>query len=104
MLSASGANFSLLRSLSHIFKNILGHVIMIGGLGLGLAQILAIIQAAHTVLKVCSAIYMTDIAYKFATAKPPSVAAYAPQCADTFRTAGNRLAQVTLLYHHTVDQ
>jgi threonine/homoserine/homoserine lactone efflux protein len=29
-------------------------------------------QAAHTVLKACSAIYMTYLAYKIAAAKSPS--------------------------------
>lgn len=72
MLFASGANFGLRRSVRHIFGISLGHIIMIGGLSLGLAQVFAVMPAAYTVLKICSAIYMTYLAYKIATAAPPS--------------------------------
>ncbi|MCF6445216.1 LysE family translocator [Nereida sp. MMG025] len=74
MLFASGANFGLRRTVPHILGVSFGHAVMILGLGAGLMQVFAIMPAAHLVLKSGATAYLLWLAYRVATAAPPSTA------------------------------
>ncbi|MGB0660706.1 MAG: LysE family translocator [Mangrovicoccus sp.] len=72
MLLASGANFGLRRSLPLMIGISQGHAFMALILGLGVAQIFALVTGAKLVLTLASILYMLYLAYKIATAAPPS--------------------------------
>jgi threonine/homoserine/homoserine lactone efflux protein len=72
MLMASGANFGLLRTIPHMLGVGLGFIFMATLMGLGLIQIFDVIPGALIVLKGAAALYMAFLAYKIATAAPPT--------------------------------
>jgi len=75
MLMASGTNFGFARTLPHLLGVALGFVLMLLLVGAGIAGIFSAVPAAYTVLKVASACYLLYLAYRIATAAPPSDAA-----------------------------
>ncbi|MEJ0022416.1 MAG: LysE family translocator [Alphaproteobacteria bacterium] len=72
MLMASGTNFGVRRTMPHFWGVILGFTALILLVGLGLSQVFVRFPIAHVVLKVLSALYMLYLAWKIATAPPPS--------------------------------
>lgn len=72
MLMASGTNFGFVRTLPHMLGVALGFVLMLVLVGAGVAWIFEALPHAYTVLKVASAGYLIYLAYKIATAAPPS--------------------------------
>lgn len=71
MLMASGANFGFRRSVPHMLGIAIGFTVMVGLIGLGLAQVFAAFPVAHLVLKVVSVVYLLWLAWKIANAAPP---------------------------------
>ncbi len=74
MLMASGANFGFRRTIPHMLGVGLGFVFMVGLVGVGLARVFDAYPASYTVLRVASVGYMLYLAWKIATAAPPSEA------------------------------
>ncbi|MFN4100293.1 MAG: LysE family translocator [Pararhodobacter sp.] len=72
MLLASGVNFGFVRSLPHMAGITLGFVVMIALVGLGVAGLFTAWPPARTVLSVVSVAYLLWLAWKIATAAPPS--------------------------------
>lgn len=72
MLMASGLNFGLGRTWSHIAGIFCGFVSMIGLVGLGLAQLYESFGWLELALKGSALAYMLWLAYKLASAAPPS--------------------------------
>lgn len=72
MLMASGTNFGFARSYPHMLGVLLGYgaMLLIVGSGVGLA--IHSSPAAGLVLKIASTVYMLYLAWKIATAPPPS--------------------------------
>jgi threonine/homoserine/homoserine lactone efflux protein len=71
MLLASGANFGMRRTLPHILGIAFGIFLMIGIIGLGLAQIFTTYPALEQVLIYASLAYMLWLAWKIAHAAAP---------------------------------
>ncbi|MCB1343317.1 MAG: LysE family translocator [Pseudooceanicola sp.] len=71
MLMASGANFGFRRTIPHMLGIAIGFTVMIVALGAGLARLLDVYPAAHTVLKAVAVVYMLWLAWKIARAAPP---------------------------------
>lgn len=71
MLMASGANFGFRRSVPHMLGIGIGFTLMVGLVGLGLAQVFEVFPVAHTILKVLSVAYMAYLAWKIANSAPP---------------------------------
>jgi threonine/homoserine/homoserine lactone efflux protein len=74
MLMASGANFGLRRTVPHILGVSLGFGAMVAILGLGLDRIVMGNAALAAALKWLSLAYVLWLAWKIATAAPPSQA------------------------------
>ncbi|MGN7869656.1 LysE family translocator [Paracoccus sp. 22332] len=74
MLMASGANFGLRRTVPHLLGVSLGFGAMVGILGLGLDRIVTGSPAVAGALKWASLTYVLWLAWKIATAAPPSPA------------------------------
>ena len=74
MLMASGANFGFRRTVPHMLGVAGGFVVMVVLVGLGLAQIFQLYPVSYTVLMVVSVLYLLFLAWKIATAAPPSEA------------------------------
>jgi threonine/homoserine/homoserine lactone efflux protein len=72
MLMASGANFGLARSVPHLLGVSIGFVLMLVVVGAGLGAALEAWPAAMLALKLLSAVYLLYLAWKIATAAPPS--------------------------------
>ena len=72
MLMASGANFGLRRTVPHMLGVSLGHGFMVMLLGLGLLQIFDLVPGLRQVLTIVCSIYLLWLAWKIATAAPPS--------------------------------
>lgn len=72
MLMASGTNFGLARSVPHLLGVSMGFVLMLVVVGAGLGAALTAWPAAMLVLKLVSASYLLYLAWKVATAAPPS--------------------------------
>ena len=70
MLMASGANFGFARSVPHMLGIAIGFTVMIVAVGAGLVQMFDAWPPSYTVLKVCSVVYMTWLAWKIARAGP----------------------------------
>jgi threonine/homoserine/homoserine lactone efflux protein len=73
MLMASGTNFGLARSMPHLLGVSIGFVLMLVIVGAGLGATLATWPQAMLALKLLSAAYLLYLAWKIATAAPPSV-------------------------------
>ena len=74
MLLASGVNFGFTRTVPHILGIALGHALMVGLVGLGLAGALTSFPPAMLALKAASVAYMLWLAWKIAHASAPSAA------------------------------
>jgi threonine/homoserine/homoserine lactone efflux protein len=72
MLMASGTNFGLVRSLPHMLGVSIGFVAMVLLVGLGLVGLFKAFPIAYVILKWISVAYLLYLAWKIATAAPPS--------------------------------
>lgn len=68
MLTASGANFGLRRSMPHILGVTLGFGALVMAGGFGLAALLATMPQIHTALKLAGTAFLLYLAWKIATA------------------------------------
>ena len=84
MLMTSGTNFGFRRTVPHMLGVSLGFALMIVLVGLGLAQLFVRYPVAHQVLKWVSVAYLLYLAWKIATARPPSEGAAAKGAPMTF--------------------
>lgn len=71
MLMASGINFGYRRSLPHLLGVAFGFAVMLTAVGLGLAQVFAVVPALRLVLKAVSVVFMLWLAWKIATEHAP---------------------------------
>jgi threonine/homoserine/homoserine lactone efflux protein len=69
----SGANFGIWRSLPHYFGVVFGFILMIILVGTGLVQVFEAYPVSHQILRICSIVYLSYLAWKIAGAKPKSV-------------------------------
>lgn len=72
MLMASGTNFGFSRSYPHMAGVLLGYVAMLVIVGSGVGLAIHSSPTAGLALKVASTVYMLYLAWKIATAPPPS--------------------------------
>jgi threonine/homoserine/homoserine lactone efflux protein len=72
MLMASGINFGFVRTVPHMLGVGVGFVVMTLLVGLGLARVFAAWPVAWQALKWASVVYLLYLAWKVATAAPPS--------------------------------
>jgi len=72
MLLASGTNFGWRRSLPHLLGISFGFGVMLALVGLGLGQVFTTYPGLHDVLKWASLAYLLYLAFKVATAAPPT--------------------------------
>jgi threonine/homoserine/homoserine lactone efflux protein len=72
MLMASGTNFGFPRSYPHMLGVVLGYAAMLLIVGSGVGLAIHSSPTASLVLKVASSVYMLWLAWKIATAPPPS--------------------------------
>jgi len=72
MLMSSGTNFGFRRSIPHILGVGIGFALMTALVGLGLAQLFTLYPLSQRVLKWASVAYLVYLAWKIATAPPPS--------------------------------
>jgi len=72
MLMASGANFGFQRTIPHMLGVALGFTFMVVMVGIGLMQLFDVFPLSYTILKVLSVSYLVYLAYRIATAAPPS--------------------------------
>ncbi|MCB1390207.1 MAG: LysE family translocator [Rhodobacteraceae bacterium] len=72
MLLASGVNFGVMRTLPHMAGITVGFVVMIALVGLGVAGLFTSWPAGRQVLTWVSVAYLLWLAWKIATAPPPS--------------------------------
>jgi len=72
MLAASGANFGVWRSVPHILGIVVGFPLLVLAIGLGLGVLFEQYPAMHTVLKFAGATFLAAMAWRIATARPPS--------------------------------
>ena len=72
MLMASGTNFGFARSFPHMLGVVLGYVAMLAVVGSGVGLTIHSSPTAGLALKVASTVYMVYLAWKIATAPPPS--------------------------------
>lgn len=77
MLLSSGANFGFRRSIPHMLGIALGFTVMVLLVGLGLAEVFTRLPVAYTALQLISLVYLGWLAWKIATAAPPTGAATA---------------------------
>jgi threonine/homoserine/homoserine lactone efflux protein len=73
MLMASGANFGVWRSLPHFLGVVFGFMLMIILVGTGLAQMFEAYPVSYQVLRICSIVYLSYLAWKIASAKRQSI-------------------------------
>lgn len=78
MLMASGANFGLRRTVPHMFGVGLGFTFMIVVVGAGVVGLFRAAPGSFLALKIFSALYLTYLAWKIATAAAPDSKAAAP--------------------------
>ena len=72
MLMASGANFGIWRTIPHFLGVVLGFVLMVILVGTGLVRVFEAYPVSHDILRVCSIVYLSYLAWKIAMAKSPS--------------------------------
>ena len=70
MLMTSGANFGVWRTIPHLLGVVFGFVLMVVLVGTGLMQIFEAYPVSHDILRICSIVYLSYLAWKIATAKP----------------------------------
>lgn len=70
MLMTSGANFGVWRTIPHLLGVVLGFVLMVILVGTGLIQVFDSYPVSHDILRICSIVYLSYLAWKIATAKP----------------------------------
>ena len=70
MLMTSGANFGVWRTIPHLLGVVFGFVLMVILVGTGLIQIFEAYPVSHDILRFCSIVYLSYLAWKIATAKP----------------------------------
>jgi len=58
MLMASGANFGIRRTLSHLFGIVAGFTVMVLSVGIGLMQVFAACPVVYGVLRIFSIAYL----------------------------------------------
>ena len=87
MLMASGANFGALRTLPHMFGISFGMIVMVSLVGIGLMGLLEAWPAAGLALKATCVVYLLWLAWKIATAAPPSAEAAAARRPFSFLQA-----------------
>lgn len=87
MLMASGVNFGLARTLPHLMGVTAGFTLMIVLVGLGVAGVLRAAPWAFFALKLASAAALLYLAWKIATAAPPTENAPARGAPMTFLQA-----------------
>jgi threonine/homoserine/homoserine lactone efflux protein len=87
MLMASGTNFGFARSWPHMFGVALGFVVMLLVVGSGVGFLIQSSPRLALALKVASVVYMIYLAWKIATAPPPSAAVRADARPLTFLQA-----------------
>jgi threonine/homoserine/homoserine lactone efflux protein len=73
MLMTSGANFGVWRSLPHFFGVVFGFMLMIILVGTGLVQVFEAYPVSYQILRICSIVYLSYLAWKIAAAKPQCV-------------------------------
>lgn len=71
MLLASGVNYGFARTVPHISGIVVGYVIMFAALALGVGNTFATQPVLFEALKIASAVYLTWLAWKIATAVRP---------------------------------
>jgi threonine/homoserine/homoserine lactone efflux protein len=72
MLMTSGTNFGFRRSIPHMLGVGIGFALMAALVGLGLAELFKLYPLAQQILKYASVAYLVYLAWKIATAPPPS--------------------------------
>jgi threonine/homoserine/homoserine lactone efflux protein len=72
MLMASGTNFGFARTVPHMFGVCIGFTIMVILVGVGLMNLFQAYPLSFTILRVLSVCYLLFLAWKIATASPPS--------------------------------
>lgn len=72
MLMASGANFGIRRTVPHVLGVSGGFTLMVALVGLGLSRMFDHFPMAHDILRIVSVVYLVWLAWKIATAAPPS--------------------------------
>jgi threonine/homoserine/homoserine lactone efflux protein len=87
MLMASGANFGWARSMPHALGVSIGFMLMVFLVGVGIGQVFQSFPVAQTVLKALCATYLLYLAWKIATAAPPSAETRATAKPFTFTQA-----------------
>jgi threonine/homoserine/homoserine lactone efflux protein len=70
MLTASGANFGLRRTLPHMLGVIIGFPFLIGAIGLGLGAVFIAYPQIHVILKYLGCAYILWLAFRIASADP----------------------------------
>jgi threonine/homoserine/homoserine lactone efflux protein len=84
MLMASGANFGVARSMPHALGVSIGFMLLVFLVGIGLGSVFHAFPVAQTALKALCAAYLLYLAWKVATAAPPSAEARANAKPFTF--------------------
>jgi len=72
MLMTSGTNFGFRRSMPHMLGVGIGFALMVALVGLGLAELFKLYPLAQQILKWASVAYLVYLAWKIASAPPPS--------------------------------
>jgi threonine/homoserine/homoserine lactone efflux protein len=71
MLMTSGANFGVWRTIPHFLGVVFGFVLMVILVGTGLVRVFDAYPLSHDILRVCSVVYLSYLAWKIALAKSP---------------------------------
>lgn len=71
MLTASGVNFGVARSVSHMTGVVVGFIVLLAACAAGLGALLSSAPAAHTALKIAGGAYLLWLAWKVANAGRP---------------------------------
>lgn len=72
MLMTSGANFGIWRTIPHLLGVVFGFVLMVILMGTGLARVFEAWPVSHDILRICSIVYLSYLAWKIAVAKSSS--------------------------------
>lgn len=73
MLTASGANYGILRTLPHIFGILGGYFLLFAGIALGLGLVFERYPLVQTGLRLVGSAYLLYLAWRIATAPPPDL-------------------------------
>lgn len=69
MLMTSGANFGIWRTIPHLLGVVFGFVLMVILVGTGLVRVFEAWPVSHDILRICSIVYLSYLAWKIAMAK-----------------------------------